>query len=418
MLLWGGSDSAGTPLNNGEIFDPATQNFTLVESYPSALFPQSSDAPALVASIPVDRTVDVDTESMVSLRFSKPLRVETVNDKTISLSGPKGIEKITVVPAENGSLAFLTPEATLLPGATYTVSINGAIDRDGLLLPVSGLSFSTKSVPGSLPTTPQPAPGGGLKPVPPPPAPPVPTISGDDDLAWKGKLKDGKPHSDWEDLPPLKAADGVTALAGQVLDLKGNPLAGVKLEIEGVYGYASITSQTDNTGRFLISNIAPGRRELIIDGSVAQRRVSEKSQALGPKEDHGVFEYGHRIKKGETTVLPFTIWLPKIDTAHVVSIPKRLTKDIVITSPKIPGLELHLPANAEIIDHEGKPVTAVSLTQIPLDRPPFPFPDDVRVPAYFTAQPGGAYVYNPGGIGARVYYPNYLKELPGARISF
>jgi hypothetical protein len=59
--------------------------------------------------------------------------VETLNADTVSLSGPKGLEAITVVPAENGSLAFITPEANLLPGTTYTVSINGAIDRDGLL---------------------------------------------------------------------------------------------------------------------------------------------------------------------------------------------------------------------------------------------------------------------------------------------
>jgi len=159
------------------------------------------------------------------------MRVETVNDKTISLSGPKGIEKIAVIPAETGSLAFLTPEATLLPGATYTVSINGAIDRDGLSLPVSGISFTTKSVVGSAPTTPTPTPGGGLNPVTPLPAP-VPTVVGDDDLIWQGKLKDGRPRSDWEDLPALQAPAGVTALAGQVLDLKGNPLAGVNSKLK------------------------------------------------------------------------------------------------------------------------------------------------------------------------------------------
>ena len=152
VLLWGGSDNAGNALNNGEIFDPSTQQFTTVQSFPSMLLPQSADGPALVASIPIDRTVDVDPETMISLRFSKPLRVETVNDQTVSLSGPNGIEKITVVPAENGSLAFINPESLLLPGITYTVSVSGAIDRDGLLLPVSGLSFSTKPVPGGMST--------------------------------------------------------------------------------------------------------------------------------------------------------------------------------------------------------------------------------------------------------------------------
>ncbi len=152
VLLWGGSDNAGNALNNGEIFDPSTQQFTTVQSFPSMLLPQSADGPALVASIPIDRTVDVDPESMISLRFSKPLRVETVNDQTVSLSGPNGIEKITVVPAENGSLAFINPESLLLPGITYAVSVSGAIDRNGLILPVSGLSFSTKPIPGGIST--------------------------------------------------------------------------------------------------------------------------------------------------------------------------------------------------------------------------------------------------------------------------
>ena len=151
VLLWGGANATGSALENGDLFDPSTGLFTSLDTYPTALIPRSTDQPTLVASIPLDRSVDVDNESMISLRFSKPLRVETVNASTVSLSGPKGLEKITVVPVENGSLAFLTPEALLLPGATYTVSVNGAIDRDGLLLPLSGISFVTKALLGAAP---------------------------------------------------------------------------------------------------------------------------------------------------------------------------------------------------------------------------------------------------------------------------
>jgi len=237
VLLWGGADGEGNALNNGEIFDPSTQRFTVVESFPSTLLPQPTDSPALVASIPIDRTVDVDTESMISMRFSKPLRVETVNDQTVSLSGPKGIEKITVVPAENGSLAFITPEAILLPGATYTVTINGAIERDGLLLPVSGISFSTKGAPGGGQQPPSSTTGSGTQPTAPTSQPGASLQSSNEDgFIWTGKLKDGKPHSDWEDLPPLKAADRVTALAGQVLDLKGSGRLGSQARLgSGLY---------------------------------------------------------------------------------------------------------------------------------------------------------------------------------------
>jgi len=47
-------------------------------------------------------------------------------------------------------------------------------------------------------------------------------------------------------------------------------------------------------------------------------------------------------------------------------------------------------------DHDRRPVTQVSITPIPIDRPPYPLPANVEVPVYFTLQPGGAYV-----VGAR-----------------
>ncbi len=87
------------------------------------------------------------------------------------------------------------------------------------------------------------------------------------------------------------------------------------------------------------------------------------------------------------------------------------------STPKIKDLELRLPANGELLDRDHQPVKEVSLTQIPTDRTPFPLPQ-FEVPVYFTAQPGGAYIRNPGGIGARVYYPNRSKQLPGTRFAF
>jgi len=52
-----------------------------------------------------------------------------------------------------------------------------------------------------------------------------------------------------------------------------------------------------------------------------------------------------------------------------------------------PGDELHLPPGTVIRDRAGKVVTRVSLTPVPLDRPPFALAQ-VPVPIYFTAQPG------------------------------
>jgi RHS repeat-associated protein len=71
---------------------------------------------------------------------------------------------------------------------------------------------------------------------------------------------------------------------------------------------------------------------------------------------------------------------------------------------------------ATITDHTHQPVTQVSITPIPLDRPPFPLPL-VEPPAYFTIQPGGGYVYGPNG-GARVIYPNTLGWRAGDPVHF
>ena len=49
-------------------------------------------------------------------------------------------------------------------------------------------------------------------------------------------------------------------------------------------------------------------------------------------------------------------------------------------------------------------VRELSITPIPVDRPPFPLAKNVSVPVYFTIQPGGAYVYTlrPGLIAAPI----------------
>jgi hypothetical protein len=72
-----------------------------------------------------------------------------------------------------------------------------------------------------------------------------------------------------------------------------------------------------------------------------------------------------------------------------------------VTTPCIPGLELRLPPNTVIRDHHGKVVRELSITPIPIDRTPFPLPENVEVPIYFTVQPGGAYVYSAASTAVR-----------------
>jgi len=143
VLLSGGTDQNGDKIDTADLFDPVSQTF-IPRSDPGPL-PFALSPLRLEASLPLDGAVDVAVDAVIALRFSTPLNVVTVNSDTVTLSGPNGIERIKVVPAEGGMLAFITPESSLLPGATYTVSVNGAADTSGILLPLSGFSFTTQS---------------------------------------------------------------------------------------------------------------------------------------------------------------------------------------------------------------------------------------------------------------------------------
>lgn len=186
-----------------------------------------------------------------------------------------------------------------------------------------------------------------------------------------------------------------TELVGEVRTLRDRPLAGVTLEV------GDSETETDEGGRFRLKNLEGGYHELEIDGTSANR----------PGKTYGVFEYGVQITPGERNALPFTIWMPEIDTAHTVEISSPTTEETVITTPRIPGLEIRLPKGAVITDQGGDPVNEVSITEIPTDRPPFPLPSTVKTPVYFTLQPGGAYVEP----YAQVVYPNTTGEEPGER---
>ncbi len=284
-------------------------------------------------------------------------------------------------------LAFITPLETLQPGTSYTLTVDGPRDANGRTVPHRTITFTTAGQPsgGFLGESEEWIPGPAN---------------------FEGDWRSHRGRSPAEPLPPLHAPPGVTALAGQVLKLNGQPLEGVTLKVDES---SVVMTQTDETGRFLLAPLPPGRIELWIIGSTANQ----------PGRTYGVFVAGVDIKDGKTNVLDYTIWMPKIDTAHATTIPSPTTEETVVTSPLLPGLELRLPPRTRITDHEGNVVTEVSITPIPLDQPPFPLPAGVEVPIYFTIQPGGAYIRTYGAQkGARLIYPNLWKAKPGTRFEF
>jgi RHS repeat-associated protein len=374
----GGSGDQGP----NEVFDPVTNAFA------AAQIPSQGNRRFAVAGVSPDGSSPIPVDARISIWLSQNADVRSLTSKSIALEGPEGVVPMTVVPVERGRLVFLTPSASLRASSEYRLTVSGAFNDIGLSITPFSRTFRTADPPQDQAS---------------------PSVDDEvwspDALAGPRGWRTNRSPSPWQSLPPLQAPPGVTALAGQVLRLNGQPLADVTLQIEGH------SARTDRSGRFLL--LLPGmsgRQELEIDGASANRRGAT----------YGFFEAGLSIAPGQTTVLPYTIWMPRIDTAHRVRIPSPTGRAVVVTTPRIPGLELHIPADTVIRDHEGKVVRELSITPIPVDRPPFPLPVGVEVPVYFTIQPGGAYVYRAaGGRGAaRLIYPNYQNVASGVIAKF
>jgi YD repeat-containing protein len=109
-----------------------------------------------------------------------------------------------------------------------------------------------------------------------------------------------------------------------------------------------------------------------------------------------------------------------LDTAHAIAVPAG-GAGFVARTPRIPGLEVHVPAGAVLRDADGNVVSSMTITPIPVDRPPFPLPAGVRFPVYFTLQPGGARLEGTPAAwaqGMRLVFPNAQRHRPGTRIDF
>jgi Big-like domain-containing protein/galactose oxidase-like protein len=271
VLVTGGSSDEIRVLESSELYDPSKQRFTRADAGTSSDPQSPATEPRVSGSLPEDGATAVPMDSFVALRFSKQLRVDSVNTTTVVLKSLQGRVEVKVIPAEGGMLGFVTPNVPLLPGVTYSVALAGASDADGSLVEQAIIKFTTAN---------------GI---------PRGRVWVPDERNFNGDWTSGFPPSPWQELPAYNGPAGVTALSGQVLRVDGWPLEHVVLRI----GERSIA--TDNTGRFLLTDIEAGRKSLIVDCRPATTR----------KEAYGYFMIAVDVlKANETNVLPFTIFMP------------------------------------------------------------------------------------------------------------
>src|SRR5439155_1394235 len=76
-----------------------------------------------------------------------------------------------------------------------------------------------------------------------------------------------------------------------------------------------------------------------------------------------------------------------------------------------PGLVVTVPAGTTIVGPDGNPVSQITITPVPVDRSPMPFPAGVTASMLFTIQPGGAVPSQP----LPITFPNVRNAPPGSQ---
>jgi uncharacterized membrane protein YgcG len=413
VLFEGGARSEAM----SEVFDPSSGTMAFYTEALRQLHEVhfATDEPVVVKILPPHESRGVDVEEFVAIRFSRPVDDTTINGESLTLFGPSGAVPANVVSAEGGMLAFITATQSMMPGARYSVFVQGVASADGKAVPFFVSSFETARVQAPPPRV---ASGPSIVSVPiendpsrvhplahlrwPAISPSAdPEIWTPDQESIDGKWHDRRPLAKRNLGPTPHAADGVTALAGRVLRLDGEPLPEVTLRFGTVEGI------TDKSGSFLLADVKPGYGVLEIDGGSASARGTK----------YGSYFVRLKVEEGRTTELPYTVWMPKLDPRGTVRISSPTTEEVIVSNPAIPGLEVRIPAGTVIRDRDNRVVTEVNLTAVPVNRPPFPIPE-LDVPVYFTVQPGGAWLQGVDAQsfkGARIFYPNFKKTLPGTK---
>lgn len=189
---------------------------------------------------------------------------------------------------------------------------------------------------------------------------------------------------------------GQTMLSGRVLSTDNEPIIGATASLDGH------TAMTDAAGSFLLTGVTAGaNRPLMVDGRTAS----------SPNKTYPVIIEPANIIAGQANVNPYIFYLPPIDTQYEVEVVPG--QNTVAANPRVPGLQMTIPAGANLRNRDNSPVARVSITPLAIDRTPAPLPSNVWTGLVYTSQPGGAV----SDIPMPVIYPNLLGINPGTQVN-
>jgi RHS repeat-associated protein len=192
---------------------------------------------------------------------------------------------------------------------------------------------------------------------------------------------------------------GTLAVTGRIMTAESipQPIPGVSVAL----GSAFVL--TDVAGNFILQAPPTGPNMLFVDGRTASV----------PNAQFPIIETQINVGTSGATRVPFTIYLPKLDTANAVNLPVDaagfVTVETKVTTPAIPGLEVTVPQGTRIIGPDGNPVAQLVITPVPLDRSPMPLPPGKAFPFLFAINPGGSVPSTP----LPITFPNTNEAPPG-----